>query len=945
MSKSPQYLSLVLLISPQILRLHSGVILLIYFYMIYAVIPIITITVFIVAGHFGRKVYIRKKNEKIKAQIEKERLLKEQIENDPAFQQLVSDMKNIVTIITSSPKYYLTADKRIAIKNLIEITLEKIVPFHIKNGYYGYPEYDTLKIAQIDILTKLQKLNEIFIKETLERHKQLFDNTDGKSLDEQQRIAIVTDELHNLIIAGAGSGKTLTILGKVTYLLKCGISPQEILLIAFTRKSAGELEERINRNLALGIKAQTFHKLGLDIITSNNKERPDIDDDDKFDTYIEDYFSKELIQHHDDVQTFLEFIGYYLNIPIELKANGTLGEKIEKEKNADLETLGEKYNRITIGEKKTIKGERVKSLEELIIANFLFLNGVEYEYEREYPYLTNEMRKRYRPDFYIKDYGIYLEHFGIDKNGKCQWLSEIEEKKYVDGIKWKREIHKTNSTKLIETYSYFQTEGKLLINLKNLLLENNVKLSPITSDKMLLLVKEIQTENTNKEFIKLCGTFIKLFKSNGYDESFFAIMKEKFSNTNIKNYFNQFNATRTLHFLNIVEKIYLYYQERLSQNRTIDFCDMINNATKIVQDEGIFPYKYIIIDEYQDIGMDRYKLIKAIIENTSAHLMCVGDDWQSIYRFAGSDANLIMQFSKYWGETQISKIENTYRNSQELINIASRFIMKNPNQIKKMLRSQKSCKNPVCLYYYNKNNFNAVLEMLFDYIVKEYGENANILLLGRMNNDIEPLKTGAFIIKNDTVVCKKYEQLKIRFLTVHKSKGLEADNVIILNMKNDKLGFPNKIADDPILQLFLPSEDNFAFAEERRLFYVALTRTRNKTFLLVPDHNASEFANEIKASCHLEIPDGEKSIINNPKCPICKTGRLVMRQANGKSFVGCSNYPACDFTNDNTSIITNPIKCPRCDGFLVERKGKHGKFLGCMNYPYCEHTAQINNSK
>jgi len=913
--------------------------------MIYVVIPMITILLLFVVCYFGRKVYIRKKNEKIKAQIEKERLLKEQTENAPTFQQLVSDMKNLVTIITSNPQYYLTADKRIAIKSLIEITLEKIVPFHIKNSYYGYPEYDTLKIAQVDILTKLQKLNEIFIKETLEKHKELFDNIDGKSLDKQQRVAIVTDELHNLIIAGAGSGKTLTILGKVMYLLKCDILPQEILLIAFTRKSAGELEERINRNLALGIKAQTFHKLGLDIITSNNNERPDIDDN--FNTYLEDYFSKELIQHHDDVQTYLEFIAYYLNIPIELKPDGTLGEKIEKEKNADLEPLVAKYNRITVGEKKTIKGERVKSLEELIIANFLFLNGVEYEYEREYPHQSDDKTwKRYRPDFYIKDYDIYLEHFGIDKNGKCRWLSEIEEKKYLDDIKWKREVHKTNGTKLIETYSYFQTEGKLLDNLKNLLLTNNVKFSPITSDKMLLLVKEIQTENANKEFIKLCGTFIKLFKSNGYVRSFFAIMKEKYSNINIKNFFNQFNKTRTLHFLNIVEKIYLYYQERLSQNKTIDFSDMINNAAKIVQEKGIFPYKYIIIDEYQDIGMDRYKLIKAIIEKTSAHLMCVGDDWQSIYRFAGSDANLIMQFSKYWGETQISKIENIYRNSQELINIASRFVMKNPNQIKKMLQSQKSCKNPVCLYYYNENNFDAVLERLFDFIVKEYGENANILLLGRTNNDIETLKTGAFIIKNDTVFCKKYEQLKIQFLTVHKSKGLEADNVIILNMKNDKLGFPNKIADDPILQLFLPSEDNFAFAEERRLFYVALTRTRNKTFLLVPDRNASEFANEIKALCYSEIPDGEKMTINNPKCPRCKTGRLIIRQANDKDFVGCTNYPVCDYTNKNTSIITNPIKCPICDGFLVIRKGKRGQFLGCTNYPdYCRYTAQINNSK
>ncbi len=139
--------------------------------MIYAVIPTITIAILIIVVYFLQKVYIRKKNEKIKARIEKEKLLKEQTENDLVFQKLVSDMKNLVTIITSNPKYYLTDDKRISIKKLIEITLERVAPFHIKNGYYGYFEYDTLKVAQEDILTKLQKLNIIFINKTLKSTK------------------------------------------------------------------------------------------------------------------------------------------------------------------------------------------------------------------------------------------------------------------------------------------------------------------------------------------------------------------------------------------------------------------------------------------------------------------------------------------------------------------------------------------------------------------------------------------------------------------------------------------------------------------------------------------------------------------------------------------------------------------------------------------------------
>ena len=891
--------------------------------------------------------------------LHRKELIRKQIENDPQYQKLVADMKVLVTLITNNPEHYLTINERKGIAIRVDEALQKVTEYKINRKYYGYSEYYVLKVAKVDLLTKLTKLNENFVKESLEKYKEFFDNIDGKSLDEQQRKAVVIDEQNNLVIAGAGSGKTLTILAKVLYLLKRGISPQEILLIAFTRKSAGELEERVNRNLSLKINVSTFHKLGLDIITKSNSERPDIDDN--METYIEDYFSKELIKHQEDVQIFLEFIGYYFNIPLELNADGTLGEKIEKEQSVDLETLNEKYNKTVGNGRKTIKGERVKSIEELVIANFLFLNGINYEYEREYPHKTDKLKKRYRPDFYLVDHDIYLEHFGVDKNNHCPWLSKIEEKKYIEDMLQKRETHKANNTKLIETYSYYQSEGKLVVKLKDILLSNNVKLTPIPAEDMLLLVNEIHSESVIQEFIKLCRTFISLFKTNGYDKEDFRLFREKFENVNNRNYINQFISIRTLHFLNIIEKIYLYYQMRLSENKTIDFPDMINIATKSVKENGISNnYKYIIIDEYQDIGMDRYKLIKAIVERTSAHLMCVGDDWQSIYRFAGSDANLFMNFDGYWGATEVSKIENTYRNSQELINIASSFIMKNGRQIPKLLRSGLSHKDPICLHYYNENNFYCVLGKILKNIANEYGEEAKVMLLGRTNYDIQMLQHNKnqpsdinndggnpFTIKDNKVVYKEHDKLKIEFLTVHKAKGLEAENVIILNMSNDKLGFPNKMADDPVLQLLLPIEDSFPFAEERRLFYVALTRTKHKTHILVPDDKASEFANELKSLCHLEIPEGENLIINNPKCPRCKTGRLILKQKDAidEGFVGCSNFPACDFTSKYTSIMENPTICPSCGGFLVARSGKYGQFLGCTNYPICEYKSQSNIEK
>jgi DNA helicase-4 len=880
------------------------------------------------------------------------------VEGNPVYRDLVATMKVLVTSITNSPERYLTRAEREGVKLKIDKVLQQAQQFQIKKKYCGYAEYYELIIASTDILPKLDELNECFVQSALEQHKLLFDNIDGKSLDMQQRRAVVIDEKYNLVIAGAGSGKTLTILGKVAYLLQQGVKANEILLIAFTRKSAGELEERISRNLHMDIKTGTFHKLGLDIITKNNKQRPDIDDN--IDKYVQDYFSQKILEDNDAIVEFIEFIGYYFNIPIELKADGTLGEKIENENYADLETLKNKYNKVMAKEKKTIKGEMVKSMEELIIANFLFLNGIDYEYEREYPYQTDKMRKRYRPDFWLTGYDIYLEHFGIDKYGKCPWLSAIEAQKYTDGITWKRQLHTDNHTKLIETYSYFQSEGKLLINLREILLSSGTLLKPISNNEVKPLLMELQTENVSREFFRLCITFITLFKSNGYDAGYFERLRKQIKT----DYFvtsNPFTIDRSLRFISIIQKVYQYYQLRLKQNKAIDFADMIGNATGIVTNGGIIDsYKHIIIDEYQDIGMDRYRLIKAIIDKTGAHLMCVGDDWQSIYRFAGSDSDLFVNFAKYWGSTSVSKIENTYRNSQELINIASKFIMQNPVQISKTLRSNKLLQNPICIHYYG-NNLITVLTGIIDSIVEEQGEQTSILLLGRINNDIKLLRFNKnsdygranediepFSIRAGSIVYKKYPELRLAFLTVHKSKGLEADNVIIINMKNARLGFPNKIADDPLLQLLIPYEDKYPYSEERRLFYVALTRTRGKTFLLVPDRNASVFIDEIKPFCHIETLDGKNIVANNPLCPKCKTGKLRLRQISefGKPFVSCSNFPSCDFTNNDTSIIERPTKCPSCGGFLVVRKSSNGgMFLGCTNYPTCKHTKAIGTDK
>ena len=802
------------------------------------------------------------------------------------------------------------------------------------------------------INSEIANRNDVFLQKEMRESDSLLSNIDGKSLDEQQRKVVISDEDRTLVLAGAGSGKTLTIAAKVKYLCEVKhVEPKDILLISFTNKSAAEMTERIQNKLGIPVEATTFHKLGLDIIKNNLGYRPEVSDD--LTTFVHNFFENELLNHPDLVQALTEYFTYYLEIPENMEDCDNLGELYELEKSADLETLKSKYDREqyikdTSSEKAkkltTLNGERVKSIEETKIANFLFMHGVNYEYEKLYPFESDDPnRKAYRPDFYLIDYDIYLEHFGVSKDYKCPWLSEVEEKKYLDGINWKREFHKKNGTKLIETYSYYTKEGRLLPELEKLLQANGVVFTPHDFTDIFETIYAKKSNKYFSEFIKLCCTFITLFKSNNFKPEQFEQMKKQSEKLE-----NNFLYQRNCIFLDIARIILSEYQKYLTDNKSVDFSDMINDAAAKVEAGASIPkYKYVIVDEYQDISQSRFNLLKSIVTATNAKLLCVGDDWQSIYRFAGSDISLFTDFERYLGFTNLLKIEKTYRNSQELINGASRFVTRNPLQLRKNLISGKKLKYPLVFWGYDKEPYPA-LSQVMQKIISEFGPEKSILLLGRTNYDIEILKaSGLFSIswqdRVEKLIYRPSPKTPVAFLSVHKSKGLEADNVVLVNFKNDKLGFPNQIADDKVLNFVLTQGENYMFAEERRLFYVAITRTKNRTFVLTDNRSPSIFFrefNESESCCFVHIRQNNDE--SKTHCPRCKTGELLKVDHDGKSFIGCSNYPKCRYTLNNISILSSPKQCPSCGGFLVKRKGNKGHwFIGCTNYPYCEHTEQI----
>lgn len=804
----------------------------------------------------------------------------------------------------------------------------------------------------------IKNYNQKYVTQQKQLNRDFFDNIEGKSLDDQQRQAIITDEYSNLIIAGAGSGKTLTILGKVKYLVeKRNANPSKILLLSFTRKTVEELNQRL-RNLGLKTKATTFHKLGYDYIKHFQKNPPAVANENLLHQTIKQFLKNDILHNDSALRSFIQFMACYLNIPEENDAFDSLGEKLDIKNGIDFETLKSKYYANTSGSRRisknkldTFSGERVKSVEELMIANFLFLNGVNYEYEKPYPHGDH----MYQPDFYLTDYDIWLEHFGINKQGRARWLTEFQEKQYLDDMRKKRAKHKLYRTKLLETYSWYNRHNILLDKLREMLEKLGVVFQPLSEQEVYHKIIK-QDSSFGAEIISLITSFINLSKSRGLAANGLRKFMED-SETD-----DQFMNVRQQLFLDFALPIIEKYNAALSARGEIDFNDMINQAANLVQQKGAAKvYDYIIIDEYQDISAARFKLIMEIRQRSGARLVCVGDDWQSIYRFTGSDISLFSDFGKFVGEHEKLFIERTYRNSQQLIDISAKFIQQNPQQLAKNPKSSKQLDCPVEFVVYDQNNAFAVLVEQIRQIVAECGVGQHILLLGRHSFDLDYVicqrDNKGKVIKNQlrkkvkkyneatgVLILAGFEGVNITFITAHKSKGLEADNVIVLNLKNDLYGFPNKLTGDPIISLLLSAPEACRFAEERRLFYVALTRTRNKVYLLTLE-NESLFTKEIKQYSNYLIQGryGESELVN---CPWCKTGRLIIRQNSqtGKSFVGCSHYPHCSQSYNNVEILSKPILCSSCrSGFLVRRRGKYGEFLGCTNYPECKHTLQLSN--
>lgn len=668
--------------------------------------------------------------------------------------------------------------------------------------------------------------------ERLKTHKYFFEHCLKYPLDIQQRRAIVSEAENVLVVSSAGSGKTSTIVGKVKYLTeKLHIDPRRILLISYTNKAAAELTERINKP---GLRGYTFHKLALDIIGKQTNVKPSICEN--TDALIVQVI-RELSKNKKFRKNLTSYLADYKDIESEEEKELKLAQQeLANQKKPQLKSMYPDKDGLPV---------YVRSNEELKLCAILTSLGVSYKYEQPYQHpVSDAYHAQYKPDFsiyYEKDgrlNRIYLEHFGVDEHGLVpSWFAQekgisFEEanQKYNDGISWKIMVHKKFGTTLITTssadFQFSVVRARIRKELKRIGVPMVVKEEDELFD---LLLPQKSAEE--KAFMRLIVTFIMLLKTSCMNL------------VDVLSAAQQAKDKRNVFLIKyILKPVFEAYQNALRLQQRIDFTDAIIQATALCNRFHPVSYDYIIVDEFQDISIDRYNFLLALRgEDSPAQLYCVGDDWQSIYRFSGSDMSLFRQFPDYFGPTDIERIETTYRFGQPLVDYSCQFIMKNSIQYEKHIHAaNKDKKTSLYFYAYHDNDYCDILER----IINNIPADKSIYLIGRYSFDDIYLSKVYKSFRENGHFYYLIGGRKIEFLTVHKSKGLEADYAILLQCNNGTFGFPSQMSDDPVLKYVLSEGDAYPNGEERRLFYVAITRAKEMTLVMYDERNPSVFVTE-----------------------------------------------------------------------------------------------------
>ena len=785
---------------------------------------------------------------------------------------------------------------------------------------------------------------EKFVSAELERWKAFFDTIESQPLTPEQRLAVVVDEDATLVLAGAGSGKTSVIATKASYLVKAKIrAPEEILLLAFGNKAAAEMSARVKKHGVEIEDVHTFHALGNHIIGKVEKSKPVVAAHASDDLALYDLIKNIL---HDLVHQLAEVS----RIIIDWFAQYLVMPKTEW----DFESKRKYHAYMEEQDLRTLQGESVKSYEELQIANWLYENSIEYVYEPKYEHkIPADGKREYQPDFKLKESDIYIEHFGVRREkgaehdmNKWRTAPDVDREKYIEGIEWKRKTHAKYGTHLIETYSDELRNGDWRATLREKLAPHGVIFRPRPEEEIYDHIVEMGRVD---KFTRLLGDFLKKFKVGDYD---LEDCKEKAKTLNL--------GKRGQAFLRVFELMYEEYQNRLGKE--IDFAEMLSRATKYVESgQYASPFRHILIDEFQDMTQSQARLIKALkAQHPQTRIFAVGDDWQSIFRFAGADIFLMRDFSTqfggiFYGNAGVYRavdLGRTFRSVDKIADAARKFVLENPEQIEKQIASDKTTAEPAIkiIFTEGNNDKQKLIQALNKLSIQAEidGKSASVFLLGRYKSDDLDARD----------LNKSFKNLTIEFKTIHDSKGLEADHVILLNAESGgsgRRGFPSEINDDTLLSLVSAKEEAHPHSEERRVMYVAMTRARESLTILASKAHPSAFVTELKNDPEYGIAHEDDADEEDHKCGECG-GRLLKLKKGERvryhcEYRLCKNSiqlcPSCKDRIPRRDGKSDTIKCscgatyppcPICDeGWLIKREGDHfDPFLSCARFPHCK---------
>lgn len=666
------------------------------------------------------------------------------------------------------------------------------------------------------------------------------------NLNEKQRASILTEAKRVLVLAGAGSGKTKTVISKLLYLIfEKNVKPSTILAITFTKNAANEMIDRLivssdttntyeafiqNKTTTVlqkdverrkriqeqpwisNLTVRTFHSLCYKILRDNGNPVFDnkfklITDNDVEEVGVDlkamdilssekpkDIIGKMLIVACKDRDYFLKLKRYILDYYVDKVA-------LDKEMKFYANEGQRTYT--------TLKGETVKSKSERDIADWLYRHNIKYVYEK----VTNFKDFNFKPDFFIPQANLYLEHV-TDKS----YSMENKEKQFIQSGK-----------NCVITYESIMNNSMLF----NLTMERIIKgkiTEEITEEVSLNYEEEFKSyHNKVDEFLKTVMRLQSMIKGEGINP---ISLLDKSS-------INEHERIRVFYELAI--PLIESYKNYCTNKSYVDFDDLIILTVKLLNENADVrsfyqnKYNYLMVDEFQDVNGLQVKLLDLLLKPDN-QLFCVGDDWQSIYGFRGSDVDYIVNFEQHYKNSEVYKLDMNYRSTETIVGASNEVIKHNKNQISKEIKAFKQSPSKIQIYRAKSLEVDGV-DFLVEEVKKLYKNGLgkeDILVLYRRSKMFSPYLSAL-----------KDNKLFVSSKTIHASKGLEAKAVFIIGLKDGTGGFPDIWLDDAVFRVVKDVKYDILLEEERRLFYVAITRAKDELFLITELGNESSFVEEI----------------------------------------------------------------------------------------------------